>query len=102
MNQERINIEYTSRINKTFDYIESHLPKPITLDELASVANFSKFHFSSVFHALVGETPFQFILRVRIERATLLITINKLQKLNHYLGLQLQATKTYTNLNFTS
>lgn len=74
--------EYTSRINKTFDYIESNLEKPMTLGELASIANFSKFHFNRVFQSIVGETPFQFILRVRLEKAATLILTNKNQKIS--------------------
>lgn len=69
--------EYLFRINKTFDYIESNLEKPMTLDELATVANFSKFHFNRIFQSIVGETPFQFILRIRIEKAATLILTNK-------------------------
>jgi AraC family transcriptional regulator len=69
--------EYLSRINKTFDYIESNLEKPMTLEELATVANFSKFHFSRIFQSMVGETPFQFILRVRLEKAAMLVRTNK-------------------------
>jgi AraC family transcriptional regulator len=69
--------EYLSRINRTFDYIESHLEKPMTLEELATVANFSKFHFSRIFQSIVGETPFQFILRVRLEKAAMLVRTNK-------------------------
>lgn len=61
--------EYQARINKTFDYIETHLEKQFTLEELASVANFSKFHFHRIFQGMVGETPFQFILRLRLEKA---------------------------------
>ncbi|WP_062122376.1 AraC family transcriptional regulator [Geofilum rubicundum] len=69
--------EYLSRINKTFDYIELHLEKPMTLEELATVANFSKFHFSRIFQSIVGETPFQFILCVRLEKAAMLVRTNK-------------------------
>lgn len=69
--------EYKSRINKTFDYIELNLEKQLTLEDLANVANFSKFHFNRIFHALVGETPFQFILRLRLEKAASLIISNK-------------------------
>lgn len=69
--------EYIARINRTFDYIESHLEKPMTLEELASVANFSKFHFNRIFYSIVGETPFQFILRLRIEKAATLILATK-------------------------
>jgi len=70
------NSEYISRINKTFDYIELNLANPMTLEELATVANFSKFHFSRIFHSIVGETPFQFILRIRIEKAAKFILAN--------------------------
>jgi AraC family transcriptional regulator len=68
--------EYQSRINKTFDYIETHLEKQFTLEELASVANFSKFHFHRIFQGMVGETPFQFILRLRLEKAATSLIYN--------------------------
>ncbi len=65
--------EYIARINRTFDYIEANLAKPFTLQELASVASFSKFHFNRIFYGVVGETPFRFITRVRLERAVTLL-----------------------------
>lgn len=68
--------EYRSRINKTFDYIENHLEKQFTLEELASVANFSKYHFHRIFQGMVGETPFQFILRLRLEKAATMLCNN--------------------------
>jgi len=72
-----LNTEYIFRINRTFDYIESNIEKPMTLEELATVANFSKFHFNRIFQSIVGETPFQFILRVRLEKAASLLLANK-------------------------
>lgn len=69
--------EYVSRINRTFDYIENNIEQSFTLEELANVANFSKYHFSRIFQSIVGETPFQFILRVRLEKAAMLIINNK-------------------------
>jgi AraC family transcriptional regulator len=68
--------EYKSRINRTFDYIESNLEKQFTLEELASVANFSKFHFHRIFQGMVGETPFQFIMRIRLEKAAYMLVAN--------------------------
>ncbi len=65
--------DYIARINKTFDYIESNLDQPMSLEELAGVANFSKFHFNRIFKAIVGETPFQFIQRVRLEKAAMFL-----------------------------
>lgn len=61
--------EYASRVNRSIDFIEEHLDHPFTLQELASVANFSRFHFNRIFFGVMGETPFQFITRVRMERA---------------------------------
>ncbi|MBN1837659.1 MAG: AraC family transcriptional regulator [Spirochaetales bacterium] len=61
--------EYQGRINRVLDYVETHLERSFTLAELAAVANFSKFHFHRLFAALTGETLFQFIARVRLERA---------------------------------
>lgn len=61
--------EYKSRINKAIDYIESNCDKQFTLEEIAGVANFSKFHFHRIFYGITGETPFQFITRTKLERA---------------------------------
>lgn len=77
MENKSLQSEYISRINKTFDYIESNIEKPMTLVELANVANFSRFHFNRIFQSIVGETPFQFILRVRLEKAATLLLTNK-------------------------
>lgn len=71
------NKEYISRINKAFDYIDSNIEKPMTLEEIAAVANFSKFHFNRIFQSIVGEPPFKFILRVRLEKAASQILTNK-------------------------
>ncbi|MBM3420658.1 MAG: AraC family transcriptional regulator [Bacteroidetes bacterium] len=69
--------EYTKRINKAFDYIEANFDRQMTLDELAGVANFSKFHFNRIFTAIVGETPFRFIQRIRLEKAANMLVYNR-------------------------
>lgn len=61
--------EYRSRINRVLDYLECRLGEPLTLEELAGVANFSPFHFHRIFAALTGETPGRFIQRLRVEKA---------------------------------
>lgn len=65
--------EYRARINRVQDYIEIHLAEELTLATLANVAGFSKYHFNRVFHSICGETLFQFIQRVRAERAATLL-----------------------------
>ena len=87
-NSKQVNSEYVSRINKTLDYIEKHTEKQFTLEELAEISNFSKFHFNRIFHSLMGESPFQFILRVRLGKAaTLLLHSNKsVTEISHLCG----------------
>jgi len=74
MNQDlNLKNEYKSRINRVIDYIDNHIEKQFTLSDLAAVASFSKFHFHRIFQAHIGETPFQFIMRIRLEKAASLI-----------------------------
>lgn len=69
--------EYIARINRVLDYIDTHLSEEMTLEELASVACFSKSHFHRVFQGVVGETLFQFIQRLRIEKAAQMLQAKK-------------------------
>ena len=68
--------EYTSRINRVIDYIETNLDKELTLETLAQVANFSRFHFHRIFGAMMGETLNHFIQRLRIEKAATMLLNN--------------------------
>ncbi len=61
--------DYIARINKVIDFIDEHLYEELSLEKLASVANFSPYHFHRIFGALIGETLFQFIQRNRLQRA---------------------------------
>lgn len=61
--------EYRARIHRVQDYIEAHLGGRLTLEELAGVAAFSPFHFHRLYRALTGESLYQYILRLRLERA---------------------------------
>jgi AraC family transcriptional regulator len=65
--------EYTQRINRTMDYIDTHLADPLPLEKLAGVAAFSKYHFHRIFFAHVGETPGQYVQRLRLEKAAMLV-----------------------------
>lgn len=69
--------DYISRINKSLDYMEANLQNQITLEDLAGAANFSKFHFSRIFQAYTGQSPYKFMMRLRLEKAASLIISNK-------------------------
>ena len=61
--------EYNARIHRAQDFIEKHLEQPLLLEDIARAAHFSPFHFHRIYHAMTGETIYQFILRIRLERA---------------------------------
>jgi AraC family transcriptional regulator len=58
-----------ARLKKVFDFIAENSSNCITLDDLASVASLSKFHFSRMFAAASGMSPHQYVSQVRLERA---------------------------------
>jgi len=68
--------EYVFRINRVLDYIENNLDQDLSLDHLADIATFSRFHFHRIFRAMVGETLNQFIQRIRLEKAAAQLILN--------------------------
>ena len=56
-------------INRVINHVRSHVDHPTSLASLADIACISKYHFVSVFHDHCGETPFEFLSRVRLEHA---------------------------------
>jgi AraC family transcriptional regulator len=68
--------EYTSRINRVIDYIETNIDEELSLETLARVANFSRFHFHRIFSSMVSETLNHFIQRIRVEKAAMQLAAN--------------------------
>ncbi len=60
---------YIKNINNTLDFIDQNLEQTFTLEELSQQAHFSKYHFHRLFQTIVGEPPFQYILRLRLEKS---------------------------------
>jgi len=50
-------------------YIEQHLGEAFTLSDLASAACVSRFHFARAFRISMGQSPMEYVLQTRIERA---------------------------------
>jgi AraC family transcriptional regulator len=51
------------------EYLDSHLAEDISLDRLASIAGLSRSHFCRAFRHSMGVSPYQWLLRARIDRS---------------------------------
>jgi DNA gyrase inhibitor GyrI len=61
---------YTKRFSRVLDYIEHNLEKTLSVEELAGVAHFSRFHFQRQFSEHVGMTVNRYIQLLRLRRAS--------------------------------
>lgn len=66
--------DISADIHKAIIYIKNNLQKPLTLEEIAEQAKFSKYHFSRLFKETVGVTVFTYINNVRCEHAKTLLS----------------------------
>jgi AraC family transcriptional regulator len=64
---------YTERVNRAIDHVVIHLDEPLRLADVSRAAGLSPFHFHRVFQALVGETVADFVKRLRLEKALLMM-----------------------------
>ena len=56
-------------LRRVREYIDSHIGERISLDELARQAGVSRFHFARQFRLSTGESPMEYLRRIRIERS---------------------------------
>ncbi len=66
---------YVERINLAIDQVVSHLGEPggLRLTQVSRAAGLSPFHFHRVFQALMGETLADFVKRLRLEKALVMM-----------------------------
>lgn len=83
-------VNYSNRIkvNKAVKYISDHFEDKITLEKLANEAGMSSSHFSAVFRDLIGKSPIDYLLNVRITKAKQLlcdgISVTKVSELTGF------------------
>lgn len=65
--------EYVSKFNLIFEYINNNFTEDITLDKIADVAGFSKFHFCRLFKQFTGTTFYDYLNQRRIKEAEKLL-----------------------------
>lgn len=65
--------ELTTKLNIVFDYLDLHYMEDITLEKVADVAGFSKFHFSRIFKQCSGQNFYDYLCFKRIKAAEMLL-----------------------------
>ena len=60
---------YRARIQKSLEFIDSHLYEKFTASDVAQVASFSEFHFHRLFRAYTSESIHQYVSSRRLEKA---------------------------------
>lgn len=61
------------RFNTVFNYLDEHFTENLTLEQVADVAGFSKFHFSRLFKQCSGYNFYDFLCYKRIKSAEILL-----------------------------
>ena len=54
---------------RVLDFIAAHFGEDVTIEEIAREAGLSASHFSRLFKQVIGDTPYQFLMRYRTEQA---------------------------------
>nr|WP_306666312.1 AraC family transcriptional regulator [Bradyrhizobium campsiandrae] len=62
------------RLRRVLDYMSDHIEQDIGIDELASIACLSPFHFARMFSASMGVPPHRYLSSLRLDRAKSLLS----------------------------
>jgi len=72
-------IELIKRLMVAVDYMHYHYPQKITLEELSKVSCLSIFHFIRTFKEVFRCTPYQYIRKLRLDKAENLLRHTQLE-----------------------
>jgi AraC family transcriptional regulator len=61
------------RIRRAVELMHAHLDRELPLEEIASAAYLSPFHFARLFKKLTGASPHAYLATLRVERAQTLL-----------------------------
>ena len=61
------------KLQRAMEFLTENLSRDVRLDEAASAVELSPFHFAHEFRATSGQTPYQYLLTQRMDRAKVLL-----------------------------
>lgn len=76
MYKENSSSFYISSINAAIDYIESNIDRKLNLEDISKAAGLSRFHFHRIFRSYMKETLNDFVRRLRIQKAAMMLFTN--------------------------
>jgi len=65
-------------MDRVLDFIHTHYREAITIDTLAGIAAQSRYHFIRSFKTSTGETPYRYVLKLRMQEALQLLRTSRL------------------------
>lgn len=86
------------RLEKVFDYVESHYSERITLEDIASVAGYSVYHFTRFFKEFTGMTFITYLNYYRIYMASFQLQDTDLQVTEIALEVGYESVKTFNRV----
>jgi AraC family transcriptional regulator len=57
------------RLQQAIDYIQAHLAEDLSLDDIAAQVGMSRYYFCHLFKRSTGMSPYQYVIKCRIDRA---------------------------------
>lgn len=94
---EKIEDDVPFILKKVVSYINENITSKITIDELASLTRWTPQHFNLLFKKYTNQTPYQYILIKKIEKAKAEIIEDDLSLLDVSLGLGFKSYSNFCN-----
>jgi AraC family transcriptional regulator len=60
-------------IDRVIEYLHSHLERKISVEDMAAIARMAPSHFARIFKREIGNTPMDYLSRIRMERVKKLL-----------------------------
>lgn len=81
-------MQYSTDIDRIVHYIHNNYSRRISTDDFANIVHLSKYHFMRVFKTHTGTSPYEYLIKHRINQARLLLknTRNPVNEISCHVG----------------
>ncbi|MBW4422613.1 MAG: AraC family transcriptional regulator [Myxacorys californica WJT36-NPBG1] len=91
------------KLQQAINYIQAYLAQDLSLEEIASTVEMSRYYFARLFKQSMGISPYQYVLQQRVEQAKALLRSSSLSiaEIAHHVGFADQSQLTVQFRKFT-